>query len=291
MSRLALWLHACAAISLVLLACQPSFDARSSIVDAPRIIAVRSEPAEAAPGEEVKLTMLAVDPEGTLPDAQASWGLCRSARSTTETGSVPESCVAGDADSVGLAAEASVRLPADSCAVFGPDVSSGSRPPDADATGGYQQPIRVAWNDVLAFGSVRLACRLADAPLDVARAFEQKYVRNANPTFDVEAPAGVEAGAEVVIRAAWPSASAERFPRYDRLEQRLVDARETMVVSFFATTGFFAFDRIGREASDLQLHVTNTWRAPQTPGTVHLWFVLRDDRGGVAFAAREMEVR
>jgi len=70
----------------------------------------------------------------------------------------------------------------------------------------------------------------------------------------------------------------------------LVPHRESMRVSWFASAGSFEHEVTGRDEGDLATTTDNSWSAPATAGPVHLWIVLRDSRGGVDFAAYELQV-
>ncbi|HEY6462057.1 MAG TPA: hypothetical protein VIY73_17950, partial [Polyangiaceae bacterium] len=71
---------------------------------------------------------------------------------------------------------------------------------------------------------------------------------------------------------------AERYVNFDLGSQSLVDAREGMHVSWFATGGSFDLDRTGRDGTDTATTSDDGWTAPAGGMTVHLWVVLRDDR-------------
>jgi hypothetical protein len=77
---------------------------------------------------------------------------------------------------------------------------------------------------------------------------------------------------------------AERYLNYDLASQSLEDSREGIGVSWFATGGSFGLDRTGIDGSDTTTTSDNGWTAPSQAGPVHLWVVLRDDRGGVGWA-------
>ena len=67
--------------------------------------------------------------------------------------------------------------------------------------------------------------------------------------------------------------------------------REEMRVSWFATAGAFRDGRTGRtEAEADEIETENVWTAPEQPGEVVLWVVLRDDRGGVTWQSYRMQV-
>jgi hypothetical protein len=85
-------------------------------------------------------------------------------------------------------------------------------------------------------------------------------------------------------------AGAERYVNFDLQSEALVDAREGMHVSWFATGGSFDLDRTGRDGSDLTTASDNTWTPPSS-GTVYMWVVLHDDRGGVGWAGYVISVQ
>jgi hypothetical protein len=83
---------------------------------------------------------------------------------------------------------------------------------------------------------------------------------------------------------------AERYAGYDLESQSIVDRREAMAVAWFATAGAFDEDRTGRDSSDVTPSSDNGWTAPTQPGIVHMWVVLRDDRGGTGWAEYALDV-
>ena len=166
------------------LACTPEFSDRSSAVLGPRVLAVRSEPAEASPGANTSYELLVVNDEGPVPTLRATWSYCTQPKSTNELNDVSPTCF-GSGSAVtefGSGVSPTGRLPVNACAQFGPDVpqptsgpgtdSSGNsvnqtqgRPTDADSTGGYYQPVIV---DVFTTGisiptlaETRITCALA----------------------------------------------------------------------------------------------------------------------------------
>jgi len=279
-------------------ACAPELGERESHVQSARVLAVRADPPEAAPGEDVTFTALVASPGGTL-GASLAWAYCTAPKSIAENEIVSSACLGDDA-TVGAGDGASARapVPSDACARFGPDVPPGGfRPRDPDATGGYYQPMRATFAGAPTFALERLACNLANAPSDIATDFGMRYKRNANPRL---APIGatlngaalafdaVPAGARVVLRAAWNDP--EAYVTFDLASQTLVDRREAMRVAWFATDGTFDTDKTGRAEDDPATTSDNGWTAPSS-GTVHVWIVLRDSRGGVDWASVDVIVR
>jgi hypothetical protein len=83
---------------------------------------------------------------------------------------------------------------------------------------------------------------------------------------------------------------AERYVNFDLATQSVVDQREGIHVSWYATAGSFARDRTGNAGTDDDTTSDNPWTAPSSAGTVNLWIVLRDDRGGIGWAEYVLDV-
>jgi hypothetical protein len=191
--------------------------------------------------------------------------------------------------------------PGDGCKTFGPDVSSaGLRPRDPDGTGGYYQPLRadLAGTDS-AFELVRIHCDLADADAMAASAFAAAYQLNQNPQLlpltatiggSPVALTAIPTGARITLEASWPDASAETFAYFDPVSQAVTSQRESMQVAWYSSGGALDSESTGRASDDLTTTTDDGWVAPSTAGTVHLWIVLRDSRGGVDFAAYDLVV-
>jgi hypothetical protein len=86
-------------------------------------------------------------------------------------------------------------------------------------------------------------------------------------------------------------AGAERYVNFDLDSQTVVDQREGIHVSWYASSGSFDQDRTGNGGTDHKTTSDNAWTAPAQAGLVHLWVVLRDDRGGIGWAEFGMDVR
>lgn len=286
--------------------CQPDFGQPLSLVTATRILAVRGQPAEAAPGALVSFDVLTASPDGTVAAPPLSWALCDQPKPLTDNNVVSDACL-GALTPIGPPAPTTITLvPADACRLFGPDTPPATpgepalRPRDPDATGGYYQPIRASLNDTVAFGLERLRCNLAGASLAIAQEFQMRYTANQNPQLtpliaaDEGQPIALDAlpaGRKITFTVGWTADSPETFPVLDPASQTLVDHREAMRVSWFASAGAFADERTGSDENDPALTTSDEWTAPAEPGPAHLWVVLRDSRGGVAFAGYELTVR
>jgi hypothetical protein len=288
-------------------ACKPDFGAPLSLVAAPRILALRADPAEAAPGASVSWSALVAAPDGTVAAAALDWSFCSAPTPAAGDNVVADACLdRGGAYLARATPSLTAAIPGDACQLFGPELppqSAGqppSRPRDPDATGGYYQPLRADLAGASAIALERIRCNLAGASAELAADFRRRYTPNQNPSL-TPLTAGIAgqpialdaipAGATVTLTAAWTPDSPETYPVFDVLAQALVDHREALRVSWFAASGALADERTGRDETDPALTSTTTWRAPSTAGAAHLWIVLRDSRGGLDFAAYDVTLR
>lgn len=288
------------ALSLLLPGCFPDdLTDRASLVAGPRVLAVRAEPAESRPGEEVAYTALLAGPGGSIDDAAVSWAFCASPKPLTENNAVSSACLGDGVRPIdGLSLSVTAATPLDACSLFGPETPpGGQRPVDPDETGGFYQPLRVEALGLTAFARARIACALPNAPIEAAIALKNKYVFNQNPSPpSLVARVGgepvsldhVPIGAEVRFEAGWLAEDAEPYVMFDPARRAVVARREVMRVAWYVTAGEMAYDVTGREEGDPEHAVTNAWRAPLKPGPVSLWLVLRDSRGGVSHQAHTM---
>ena len=158
---------------LPLSACAPSLDAETWRISTARVLAVRADPAEAAPGKKVMLQALVVGPSGELAAPPLAWAACDARTPLAEQAPVAVTCLTAEGDQIQPMADgptATWSVPNDVCGQFGPNppVAAGGqpagRPTDPDATGGWYAPIRIegpkASSDV-DFFRVRLRCPLA----------------------------------------------------------------------------------------------------------------------------------
>jgi len=163
-------------------ACRPEFEDDYWHVNARRVLAVKSEPAEARPG--TTLTFTAFLSENGGPSDAPVWKFCTAPKPVSENNSVSAACLNSNALILagrGLVIEA--QTPSAGCTLFGPDSPPGDfRPRDPDITGGYFQPLRLDLAGVApTFHLQRIACDLADAASDVATQFGFSYRPNQNP--------------------------------------------------------------------------------------------------------------
>ena len=290
------------ALATATVTCIPNLGPSDSLIQSPRILAVRADPAEANPGATVAFSAFVVGPSGTATTPLVRFSFCTAPKLLTEDNVVSSACLSPAALlPLGTGAGVTAALPANACSLFGPDVASAtSRPRDPDATGGYYQPLRADLADApIAFDLVRIHCDLPGASADAATAFAAAYRINQNPQFlPLAATLGgtplsfgaVPAGARIVLQASWPAASAETYALFDASSQAITMQREAMEVAWYSSGGALDVESTGRAADDLATTSTNGWQAPSGGGTVHLWVVLRDSRGGVDFLTQDVTV-
>jgi hypothetical protein len=294
--------------------CKPDLGSPPSLVVGPAVLALRGTPPEAKPGgDPVSYDALIVEVDGRVSTSDIGWALCKEPHPPADSNIVSDVCLTIPDDMTGETFMA--PLPGDACTNFGPLPSKpGARPSDPDVTGGYYQPVRAVWHgplgDMTAFALERITCSLGSiAPTDISGKFMTDYTPNNNPVIasaeidptgantplfvmgQTTTPPTVTVGQQVTLQVDWPADTAESFIVYDIPTHTLVPQAEALRLSWFVTAGVFLHDRSG--ATEMETNQTSTqnfWTAPLTPGLVHLWFVLRDSRGGVDFAEAQIGV-
>jgi hypothetical protein len=308
--------------------CKPNIDETTSLVTTPRILAVRSEPAEVPPDTPVTLSALYVDASGSIANAPIDWAFCDDRKPLVELGPVSPRCLQREGDwfeQVGVGPQVTGSLPKLACRNFGPEVppvidkEPAGRPVDPDPTGGFYQPIRVdvmsSSGEEKAIGRTRITCGVVGPSSDQLAELKQRSHPNVNPAIDSlheatlgdlapddaspSQPNAVTAGQRLALRALWatcaegaPSCTgAESYASFDVGAQAIIGRREAMRVSWFATGGAFEHDHTGRNEGESDSFSENEWTAPSQASTVHLWLVVRDDRGGVGWRAFTIQAR
>ena len=299
--------------------CKPDLGTPQSLIIGPTILAIRGTPPEAAEGGMATYDALTVDVNGTVVAPEITWALCLEPNPPANGNDVSNACLSIPDDTAEPAPTFTATLATNACTLFGPDApppmkgQPPMRPADPDTTGGFYQPVRATWQSnagpLLAFELQRITCRLANAPTDIAAMYATNYVANNNPTLTdlvldpagamttlfaagqtTAPPATVSAGQKVTLQADFSAESAETFLYWNVLTLTLDLQRESLRLSWFATGGAFEHDATGRSPTETETFTQNIWTAPTTPGPVYFWAVLRDDRGGIDFAAAEIDV-
>lgn len=217
-------------VGLALSGCMPEFTTEDTLVNSPRILAVRSEPAEARPGTAVRLHALVA---GTT-DAP-TWELCRERPRLDESGPVAAACFSEEGNRVPLGDGFVVDAtwPVDACRVFGPTPpspapgESSGRGIDPDVTGGFSVPLVLDLPDAAAtLAEPRLTCAPVGASQPVIVEYNRRRRANENPLIaslvahvgeseidaseaTPESPVTVPSGAEIRFELTWPQCPTE----------------------------------------------------------------------------------
>jgi len=303
-------------LGVALAACKPGVGQPPYLVTDYALLAVRGAPAEAKPSTSVTYSFLLASPSGTVVDAEAEWDICQTPKPPSESNAVASACTSAPDAGVGTAGQTfTANVPATACQLFGPIAPppvAGQppvRPRDPDGTGGYYLPVQL-WLPSLPTGALsgfaleRIGCNLANAPTEAIQEYNSTYQPNLDPaiagTEVVDAAGGrlsldagpqpVAAGSSVTIEATFADGTAETFPVFDPVSEKLVDQQEALSLSWFVTAGTFENDRTGVAADEVATTNDNLWTAPDTPGMVYLWLVLRDSRGGTDFKSYQLQV-
>jgi hypothetical protein len=277
--------------------CGPSFSPEYAVIGL-RLLAVRADPPEIGPGEKTHLSSLTFDPMGRPIDV--SWKLCTLAPSPAESTPVNSACITDQTDlgnyleDLGSGDAIDFIAPRVDPRTLGiPDVSAG-----------LYLPIRVrvtagSDTDTGVFG-----LRYAYAPLP----------RNHNPSvtdlLDVATEADADGGGEVAaplaplrpvqkkdkvtLRTSLSMDSAETYPRISGAPPMLTMATERLTQQWLTTGGMVSGGLLPEDAPYLQFTVDDPAKGrpgaplPPSGSPIDFWVVLRDGRGGVDWAHRQL---
>jgi hypothetical protein len=281
--------------------CGGDFDPASRVTEL-RVLGVRADAPYAAPGQSVHLEALAFDAQGRA--LTWGWGLCINPASPSAPG-----CVASLETST-LVIQRSLSsfdftLPADVIT---------SLPPAAAAHASVGA-IVVACPGELSQAGGSLPFRCVDAAsgqhlgtdayvVGVKRIFARSVDRNENPVIERVRWDGSDWSAEDVKEVAACDASGNDYGECTANTQHVITVdvpaastetgidsfgasfEEQVIVQYYATEGIFEHDvRLASESS-----TGWTARRESAGSTVKMWFVVRDDRGGVTWEERQVRV-
>jgi hypothetical protein len=249
----------------------------AAFVDGLRILGVQAEPPEPHVGDSVVLTAWVVDPEGRT--INVGWSACL----LPSSGTANPGCIDGTGNGlVGLGSGLSITMTV-------PDVDAATLGPP-DATYGVYLPIVVhAQVPGDARDAVyRLRLRVIappGCPLDPPFPKGSHCEPNRNPVFDTIDPLGPE-GAPIPTYAGQIWGLLPRFST-DSDEEYMVmqtgGVPERLIAQWFATAGSFPDTPVGGTAVQ---KFTIDRALPPLGGTIDLWVVGHDERGGIALAHR-----
>lgn len=176
-----------------LVGCKPAPEGRPSLLDEPRVLAIQSSPAEAAPGDEMSFELLRAGSDGRVDFVASDFAFCLQRKPIAAPGLIAPNCRrAGQNDSlarIGPADPLIGRIPDSACEAFGPKQSAPLpgepplRPADPDTTGGYYQPARLIDGENTAVALVRLSCGVTGTTQENSIEFGKRHRTNENPSF------------------------------------------------------------------------------------------------------------
>lgn len=281
----------------LLVACETPEDLAPYEIRAPRILAVRTLPAQVMPNQPVKREVLAVDARGEPLPTAPMFARCELPKTLGERSLVSQACMLG----YGLVAT-SQDAPVDAlaCQRFGPTPVAPKkdepipRPVPPDQSGGYYSPEKV-WipgAGLEAFFRIRTRCDLLGSTRDVFDAFEAQYQPNQSPDlaaatlFGVTDPSQAQwqllapIGVPVKLALQVPATMAQPYLKYELTRNELIPQREQLTLRWFASGA--RLERSEQSYNGLTLDRNQPFENTLTlgpSGRARVWMVLEDDRG------------
>ncbi|HAA57214.1 MAG TPA: hypothetical protein DCE42_20780 [Myxococcales bacterium] len=254
--------------TLGLLSCTTDTPAPQSEIRSLRILGIRAEPPDVLPGKEFLLTALVATPDAKTVTLR--WVGC------TKPGEAARGCLESD-KAKELGSEASVTYK--SAASYIPEDAS-----LLDQFRGKYLPVTL----VASVGDEREQA--------TKRIVITKLPTNKNPT--ITSFALTKAGSKQVIQEPWevkagqtyrltPGFDEEDKQSYPGLDQsgEIRTLQEKLFFSWYVTGGAL---KGGRSSDDTKPH--KDWVAPGEPGTVYMYVIVRDGRGGTHWVQRTLNV-
>jgi hypothetical protein len=263
--------------------CLSESDEIDNQVSGPQVLAIRASPPEAHPGDPVTFDALVADDSAQI--TVLSWSFCSAPRVTSQSISVNEVCLddATALTSIGVGDSQSTSIPSSACITFGPDAPPGVMPTPPDDTGGYYQPVVVTGASATAVGFARVMCDLANATQRASITFSSQYNANNNPQI-AGVSSQVQTNGDVQLWAWWDASSAESYVSFEPSTQSILPRRESMEVTWWATSGTLTTPRTFISEQDAGMITQATTMLVNASNTGTVWVVLRDARGGVDWA-------
>jgi hypothetical protein len=255
--------------------CQSFSDPPVSFVVGLRVLGIKAEPPQIAPGASTTVTALAVDTDGATPTA--SWSQCLLPPLPGQT--VNTACVDGSAVSELQAIGDGLMI--DFVMPQVPATSLGG----PDATGGVYLPLVAALNVNPQALTAVYRLRLADAaPANtnptIADLFSVDAAGVMSP-LDAAAPTPVPSGGALTLTVTFAPGSAQTYTAADGTQ-----TTETLTTSWFCTAGDLSFEKTSVTQPQTVLHLDQ--RLPASGAQIDLYAVARDERGGTDFAHRTL---
>jgi hypothetical protein len=255
--------------------CQSFADPPVTFVAGLRVLGIKAEPPQIAPGASTTVTALAVDTDGGTP--AAAWIECLSPPLPGQA--VNPDCVdttsASYLQPIGDGLTIAATMPQVTAAALGAP----------DATGGVYLPLVAAVSEAANALTAVYRLRLADAAL-----------ANANPTIadllsvdadggmsplDPASPTVVQTGGTLSLTVTLAPGSAQTYLAADGTA-----TTETLTTSWFCTAGDLSVEKTSATQPVTVLRLDQ--RLPAAGALIDLYAVARDERGGTDFAHRTL---
>jgi hypothetical protein len=260
--------------------CQSFSDPPVSFVVGLRVLGIKAEPPQIAPGASTTLTTLAVDTDGATP--AASWNQCNLPPLPGQT--VNAACVDGsaaaDLQPIGDGLTIPFVMPQVTAASLG----------GPDATGGVYLPLVAAVDASPQAASPQALTavyrlRLADAdPANANPSIADVLsvdAAGAMSALEETAPTPVQSGGTLSLTVTFAPGSAQSYIAADGTV-----TTETLTTSWFCTAGALSFEKTSATQPVTVLQLDQ--RLPATGTQIDLYAVARDERGGTDFAHRTL---
>ena len=307
-----------ALLLMLVMGCGPEFDP-ASLVTGLRVLAVKAEPPELAPGETSTLTPLIVDSRGMdAGTPRVTWSLCLQA--PLPGSAVSKDCLSTDLGTSDIVTELGEGP---TMQVTMPNVTQ-QQLGIPDSTGGVYLPVIMRVTDGVETVSTVYRLRYT---AKISTPFFTGPIQppNHNPKIDdILVSYGNDGGIahldeikinakdRIAMRASLSDDSAEMYPQIEGALDpskisldggikffdggidigsiHLVEVTETLRVSWFTNIGRFVPDVTGEAGKlDAELRLDKYLVTP--PADIDLYIVVRDDRGGTDFTTRKLLLR
>ena len=252
--------------------CTPKGDIPRTLIVKPRVLAIKAEPPQAAPGESTTVTALIVGTGGETP--AVSWARCRRAPRPGDTINPDCFTEAGAAylEPIGEGPTITTAMPAGVTA---------DQLGEPDASGGVYLPliaqVTVAGQTLLASYRLRLS---SGDDVNHNPALTGVLVLNANgdtSPLDPANPLVVYSRDHLTLTAGLADGSAESYPA----ALGGGTATEMLLSSWFSSAGRFSQERTEATQPTTVLELDDLLPVPGT--AIDLFVVTRDDRGGTEY--------
>jgi hypothetical protein len=271
-------------IAMLWTGCSEDFDP-GSLVNKTRVLAVQADTPFALPGQQVHLSALAYDPEGRA--LTWGWGECEAAESSAALDCLRQTSFESLQIGSNLTSH-TLSVPNTSASYAGVVVIACPGTIEAGVT----QTIPVVCRD--AEGN---ALPLSEFEIGMKRIFLRDSTLNANPQIDGLSIEGADWTTGTVPTARCKEADCSEYAdekivvRAGGASEQSVDLdglpiREQSVIQYYASGGEFDDELKLASAGENKWHA----RKEDAGKLIKFWFVVRDDRGGVSWIERSLQV-